>query len=372
MNVFKIAITACVITSALLTNSASAVWSYPVSKPIKPSLTNTKYLQDPTVQEIQDAIAPKTQIKITGTVDASGGHRISVEDNDVRLNFSQAQIINWSGSDTWSGFIEVSGQRVEILNMKMKVVSGGKCRGVVIHTPASDVRFANCTFENIADGMIADAQWQRLSLENTKFLNCGDWSSTSMEGGYGLFLEDDDSQDDHIRLVNVTVTLANSSGQHALRIAKVQRLLIQDSFFGANAKRAMWAYGVDYMTIKGTTFDKGNVLFNLKTNEWQTERATRYVRMEDCRIDHRSILTPLSIYCGKGSRYMRFRNIDITSTTSDKAMEIGWRGNPDNRKIEWVDGSMTFNGQTLHGYDSCAANDWNDQELAELKIGPMS
>jgi hypothetical protein len=250
------------------------------------------------------------------------------------------------------------------------VVGDGKCRGVVIHTPASDVRFLNCTFENIADGMIADAQWQRLSLENTSFLNCGDWDSSSMDGGYGMFLEDDDGDADHIRLINVTVTLSSSSGQHAIRIAKVQRLLIKNSYFGANAKRAMWAYGVDYMTITGTTFDKGNVLFNLKTTEWQTERATRYLRMENCRIDHRSILTPLSIYCGKGSRYMRFRDIDITSTTSDKAMEIGWRGG-DNRKIQWEDGSMTFNGQVLHGYDSCAINDWSDDELVALKIGPM-
>ena len=372
MSVFKIVLTMSVISISVFGQDVlGAAWSYPVNPPIKPNLIAVKYLNNPSVGEIQNAIQPRTRIEISGTVNASSGQRINVNKDDVRLNFKNADVVNWSGNDNWGGFIEVGSSRVQIMNLKMKVVSNTKCRGVVLHSPASDVRFSNCTFENIADGFIADGNFARIEMKNVSFLNCGDWPSSSMEGGYGIFFEEDDADADHVKLDNVEVTLSNSSGQHGIRVSKLQRLWIEDSFFGANAKRSFWAYGVDYVTIKDTTFDHGSVLFNLKTHELQTERASRYVRMDNCTINHSSILKPLAIYCGKGTRYFWFRDLNITSTTSPQYLEVGWRSDDVTRKINWYEGSVTFNGQPMYGLDGTAIYDWNEGERTNLKIGPI-
>src|SRR5688572_11517613 len=116
MSVFKNAVTlsvACVMFGA---SNASAVWDFPVDPPVPPTINNIRTLVDPSVSEIQNAIAPRTRIEIIGDVDASNGQRISINVDDVKLNFKRASLIRWSGNDTWTGFVEVSSHRVELLN----------------------------------------------------------------------------------------------------------------------------------------------------------------------------------------------------------------------------------------------------------------
>jgi hypothetical protein len=369
MTVFKSASTLFVSFALLGGSQVQAIWSYPVDKPEKPHITHVVQLVNPTLSQIQAAINPNTRIDVSGTVTVPWGQRLTIDADDVKVNFANANQIQWSGNDVWGGFVEVNNSRVELLNLKMTVVGNGRCRGMVIHSPATDVRIAKCEFKNVADGLIADGVWARLSIEQTKFLNCSDWTSSStMEGGYGMFIEDDDEWEDHLRLDDVTITLANSSGQHGLRICKVQHLLIEDSWIGANGKRSLWVYGIDTATIRRSTFDKGSVMFNLKPFETMTERPVQHVRMYNCTIDHRSIMVPLELYCGKGTRDVRFHDMDMNSTTANRAMTIGYRSDDLSQNIRWFDGSNTFNGQTIWNYQSCQINDWTDQELEDLTI----
>ena len=374
MFVFTRLITSFVILAVVLgSSSAHAAWTYAVQDAIPPKTSKTRKLNNPTIAEIQEAIAPNTRIDVAGNVDGSNGDRIEITVDNVRLNFANAKKISWRGSDQWNGFLEISGKRVEVLNLKMQVAKGsGRCRGVVIHTPASDVRLRGCSFANVADGLIADGEWARLTIENTAFLKCSDWSAGGMDGGYGLFLEDDDTQADHLRLINVRVTLAGSD-QHGIRIAKVQDILIDQSKFGAAGKRSLWAYGIENTAVTNTTFNKGSVLFNLKTTELQTDRPTRHVRMSNCLINHDSILMPLAIYCGKGTQDFQFKDIDINSTTAPSAIEIGWRenGGDQSSNIRWSPQSISFNGKPMQGMKKVSiANDWSKAELRDLKIGP--
>jgi len=376
MNVFTPAITLSVIGSIFAGSHAQAVWVYPVDPPVRPTINTVKTLHDPTLAQIQNAIAPHTRIDVVGTVDASGGDHIYVDSDDVRLNFTRAAKVYWSGNDVWNGFVEVEAHRVELRGLRMQVAdsSPGMCRGMNIYTPSSDVLISHCEFTNIADGLVADGEWERIAIEHTKFLNCGDWASDSMQGGYGLFLEDDDEDTDNLRLTDVTVTLANTSDQHGIRISKVQNLLIEDSNFGANGKRSMWAYGVENMAVRDTTFTHGSVLFNLKPYELQTDRPTKHVRFDNCLINHSGILTPLSIFCGKGTIDFKMRDCDINSTTSSDAISIAWRDPGDiSKNIRWYEGSIKFNGQPLLGMDGCDMSpDWTEQQAESLSIGPVN
>lgn len=375
MKVFTPAVTLCVISSVLLGSQAQAVWVYPVDAPAPPTINSVKTLHNPTLAQIQNAIAPHTRVDVIGTVDASSGGHLYVGFDDVRLNFTQAARVYWSGNDVWNGFVEVEAHRVELRNLKMQVAdsSPGMCRGMNIYTPSTDVLITGCEFKNIADGLVADGEWGRIAIVHTKFLNCGDWASSSMQGGYGLFLEEDDDYTDNLRLKDVTVTLANTSDQHGIRISKVQNLLIDNCNFGANGKRSMWAYGVENMAVRNTTFNHGSVLFNLKPYELQTDRPTKHVRFDNCLINHSGILTPLSIFCGKCTIDFAMRDCDINSTTSSSAMSIAWR-DPGNqsKNIRWFDGSIKFNGQVLMNMDGCDMSpDWTQQQLQNLAIGPI-
>src|SRR4051794_476808 len=121
MNVFTPAITLFVIGSVLVGSHAQAVWVYPVDAPIRPTITNVKTLHDPTLAQIQNAIAPHTRIDVIGTVDASNGDHIYIGSNDVRLNFNNANTVYWSGNDVWNGFLEIEANRVEVRGLKMQV-----------------------------------------------------------------------------------------------------------------------------------------------------------------------------------------------------------------------------------------------------------
>lgn len=371
MTVFRTFITSFVILSAVCTQSAHAQWQYQVDLPVAPNLTQTKYLTNPTVSQIQATIKPHTKIIVIGEVDASSGDVLEINADDVRINFARANVVHWSGGDTWRGFINITGSRVQIVHLRLNVASAGKCRGVVLETPASDVRIAHSTFENTSDGLVADGNWERLYVMRTKFLNCGTWSDPSMPGGYGMFLEDDDWNPDHLRINHVTITLASNSWQHGIRISQVQNSMVQNSHVGANEKRSFWAYGVDRMAVTNCTFTTGSVLFNLMAEEWYTERATTRVRMQNCRIEHDTILQPLGVYCGRGTRDLRVRNIDIVSESSPEWLSVGWRTDADSRNICWGNGSINFNGSNMHGYDGTKIPDWNNNELANLNIGPM-
>jgi hypothetical protein len=377
MKVFKQGITLFVILAGLSGFGGSKAfggWLYEIDKPKAPQINKSKTLHNPTIAQIQNAIKPHTRIDIIGTVDASSGDRLEVLVDDVRLNFKRANKIKWSGDDTWGGFIEVAAKRVQVLNLRMEVNGWGRCRGIIVNTPASDVLFSGCQFNNVADGMIADGEWQRLAVENTKFTKCSDWTSSGdMEGGYGIFLEDDDSEPDHLRLSNVNISLDNSSGQHGVRISKVQNIVIEGSKIGANAKRSLWAYGVEYVSITNSTFETGSVLFNLKRDEWQTDRPTRHVRMWNCLIDHDNLLTPLAIFCGKRTVDVKIKDVDIKSNGSNDSIEVAWRedsGSP-SRNICWHADSMTFNGKSLAS-KTYEFSDWSNSELEELNIGPVN
>src|SRR5688572_3374425 len=140
MTVFRTIITPFVILSAvLLTQAAHAQWQYQVDLPQAPSLTQTKTLTNPTVAQIQAAIKPHTRIIVIGQVDASNGDVLEIHTDDVRINFFRAQPVQWSGGNTWRGFVNISGQRVQVVHLRMQVNSSGKCHGVVLETPASDV-----------------------------------------------------------------------------------------------------------------------------------------------------------------------------------------------------------------------------------------
>lgn len=376
MFVFK-TFTSCVIVSLLfvcggMCGVAKADWVYAVQRPAPPKTTKTQTLKNPSVAEIQNALADNTRINVVGKVKANNGDRLMITSSNVRLDFSKASTISWRGSDNWGGFLEISGSRVEVLNLKMKVAkNSGRCRGVIIQTPASDVRLRNCVFSNVSDGLIADGEWARVSVENTAFLKCNDWSDGGMAGGYGIFMEDDDKNADHLRLENVKVTLANSSDQHGIRISMVENILIDQCRFGANGKRSLWAYGVENVSIANTTFTKGSLLFNLKTTEWQTDRPVKHVRMWNCEINHDSILMPIAIYCGKGTQDFQMKEIDINSTNAPDAIEVGWRENGGgiSKDIRWENSSIRFNGRNLSSKDVSIGKDWSKKELKQARIG---
>lgn len=369
-DVLRSAITIAV-TVIIASPMAHGNWVYPVDPPQPAKITHVRQLINPSVAQIQGAIAPNTRVDIIGQVDASGGQRLFIGVDDVRLNFQRAGRIDWSGPDMWEGFVEIAGHRVELVHLEMAVAGEGRCRGIIIHSAASDIRVAHCAFNNVADGLIADGEWDRLAIEHTSFIDCSDWNDQTKDGGYGLFLEDDDEHSDNLRLADVTVTLGPSSGQHGIRICKVQNALIEDSFFGAMHKRSFWAYGVDSMTVRGVTFDQGSVMFNIKADESLTDRPSTHVRMHDCVINHTTIMEPLQIYCGKGTRDFKMCDIAINSTTSDRALIVGWRSEHLIRNIRWYDGSLTFNGQPIVGTACCQMEDWSPEERAALNIGPI-
>jgi hypothetical protein len=371
MTVFNSSITLFVILAALEGPHANArAWTFPIAPPDAPTINRVKSLTNPSMTQIQNAIAPRTRIDIIGTVDASSGQTLWIDVDDVRLNFKRASIINWSGGDTWNGFLGISGHRIQVMNLRMNVQGNGRCRGVQLYTPASDVRISGSRFQNVADGLVADGEFERIELYNTKFLECSDWKSTSMDGGCGIFMEDDDWNPDHVRLNKVTVTLSSQSAQHGIRISQVEQMVVENSYVRANAKRSLWAYGVDHFAARHSTFDRGSVLFNLKPHELMTERPTQYVRMDSCTINHETILVPLAIYCGKGTNNVRMKDIDINSTSSSKALSVEWRSDDLSNVIRWYDGSLTFNGQTMSGMQCCSINDWTPQEQDALYIGP--
>lgn len=385
MSVFKASgitgITPLVILTMIVTMfggaAAWAAWVYPIEAPHAPNTTHLRHLNNPTVAQIQHAIAPHTRIDIAGDVDASNGDMLLVEVDDVLLNFAHASSVEWSGPDTWDGFVGISGTRVAVKGLQMHVAdsSGGKCRGVVVYTPASDVLISNCEFSDTSDGVCADGEWQRLAIEHSKFLNCGDWQSDSMDGGYGMFLEDDDDQPDNLRLTDVTITLNNASDQHGLRISKVQNILIDGCEIGANGKRSLWAYGVEKLAIKNTTFNNGSVQFNLKPYELQTDQPTRHVRMAGCVINHTGILNPVTIMCGKGTADWRMKNCQINSTSANTAIDVAWREDSQDitHGISWEKASVKFNGHALRSKkDYSISPDWNAAERKDLKIGPTS
>src|SRR5688572_16700776 len=124
----------------------------PIQMPRKPVLAQVKHLINPSVADIQNAIEPGVRIDITGSVNASDGRTLKIEVDDVRLNFKRAATVAWSGSDTWDGFLNISGRRVEVVNLRLEVQGDGRCRGVVLLSPASDVRINKCAFRNTADG----------------------------------------------------------------------------------------------------------------------------------------------------------------------------------------------------------------------------
>jgi hypothetical protein len=378
MNVFK-GITPVVIVAVVGlavvfgAGQAWAGWLYPVDAPQPARINKRKVLHNPTLAEIQRAIKPRTRIDIIGTVDASNGGFLDVNEHDVRLNFKRASQVKWTGGDTWNGLIEISGQRIEVRGLKLMAAGSGRCRGIVIHTPASDVRISGCTVSGAADAFVADGQWQRIAIEHCRFLNCADWNNTSMDGGYGMYIEEDDHDADHLRISDVRVTLSGGSAQHGLRISKVQDIVIENSRIGANDKRSLWVYGAERVSIRNSAFTTGSVLFNLKPDEWMADRPTRHVRMWNCTIDHDSILLPLGIYCGKGMSDFRLKDCQINSTQADAWMEVSWRetGGPPSRNIRWLDGSVTFNGEVVNGFESCIiGSEWADGDLKRLKIGP--
>ncbi|MCI0674236.1 MAG: right-handed parallel beta-helix repeat-containing protein, partial [Phycisphaerales bacterium] len=358
MKVFKSAITVFVISMVLSGANAEAAWVYPVDSPQKPTLTKVKTLHNPTMGQIQNAIAPKTRVNIIGDVDASGGERLHVNVDDVRLNFAKANKIYWSGGDTWEGFVNISGSRVQVQKLKMEVQGGGRCRGAVVETPASDIKIVNCEFTNVADGLVADGDWARLAIVNTKFLNCSDWAPGSMDGGYGMFLEDDDWDPDHLLISNVQVTLSSNSWQHGTRISQAENVLIEDSEIGAMQKRSLWAYGVRNMAVRNSIFNTGSMLFNLKPDELYTSRPVENVRISNCTINHSSILQPLGIYCGHGTVNFRFKNVDVFSSTNSKWLTIGYTSGDVSENIRWPDGSITFNGNQIWGLQSTTI-DWS-------------
>lgn len=376
MNVFKSGITLSVMFSSVLAaQAADAAWAYRVDDPIKPQITRHRTLTNPTIAQIRNAIAPHTRVDIVGEVDASNGDIIHVFDNDVRLNFARANKVRWSGEDRWEGFIETEAQRVQVTGLKFQVTdsSPGRCRGILLYSGAGDILVSGCVFNNIADGFVADGEWERVTVQNSKFLNCTDWDDSSMDGGYGMFLEDDDEQPDYLRISNVTVTLSSNSGQHGIRLSQVQNVAIEDSSIKANQKRSLWVYGAENISIANTTFQIGSVLFNLKPSEIMTDRPLEHVRMSNCRIDHDSILAPLEIYCGKGTVDFKMKNIDITSATSDRAMEVNWRedSGTQSRNISWNGDSITFNGHTMRNSECNITNDWSNSELNQLNIGAV-
>jgi len=77
------------------------------------------------------------------------------------------------------------------------------------------------------------------------------------------------------------------------------------------------------------------------------------------------------VYCGKGSRYLKFRDLDINSETSNIAISVGWRSGNLSKSIQWYDGSIHFNGDRLHGNSHSRMSDWSSSEREELRIGPM-
>jgi len=271
---------------------ASADWAYPVDKPNSPEISRTVRLVNPSLDDIQDAVDNHTRVEIDGTVDASGGGYIAVAANDVILDFSDADQVYWSGSNAWDGFISISAHRVQVLGLRVRVNGSGRIRGVQIYTPATDVKIRECEFSNFADGLVADGSWNRIAIEKTEFLNCQDWDN-GMEGGYGMYFNDSDDDKDNLRIDRVKITLGSSSGQHGVRLCNVQNILVDRSTIGANNKRSLWAFGTDDLCIRRSTFNHGSVLFNLMTFENIANRPTEHVRMEDCSINHDTILDPI-------------------------------------------------------------------------------
>lgn len=371
----KVWITLFVIVAAgFMTPSAHALWHYRMHLTVAPVLTKTRTLYNPTVAQIQNAIAPNTLVVIKGSVKASDGGTLRIETDDVKLDFTQASQVNWSGEDTWDGFLNISGNRVRVEGLRFQVSGNrGRCRGITIMTPATDVRIANCRFNWTSDGVVADGNWARVVLRDVKLLNCGNWIDENMPGGYGIFMEDDDHSRDDLFLINVKITLAHNAGQHGIRLSQVERVRIHNCDVTANQKRSLWAYGVDCMAVTRSTFRKGSVLFNLTPDEWYTDRPVSRVRIDACRIVHTGILEPLNIYCGHGTRYITMRDLAVTSTSSEKWIGIGWRGNgdPESEHIRWYDGSVTFNGRTVSGRQNAKISDWSISEQNECRIGPM-
>jgi hypothetical protein len=369
MNVFKHTITLSVILLTMWSAApAFAQWGYAIHPPKAPNLTRSKTLTNPTVEQIQKAITPNTWVKVHGTVNARSGAVINIDVANVRLDFRRAERVDWRGHDTWSGFISISGSRVEVLGVRMSANSAGKCRGVTLFTPASDVRISGCEFRNTADGLVGDGEFARILIENSSFLNCGNFQNTSWEGGYGIFLQDKDWNDDHIHLNNVKVTLAKGATQHGIRVSSVQRMLVENSDIGANEKRSFWAYGVDRLCLRNSVFRDGSVLFSLMGHEKYSTRPLSRVRLDNCTIRHTGIMQPINLYCSTGTRNFRMRNVNITSTSSEDWMQLNWR-TKDSQIIRWT--GVTFNGRAMNGWGKIRVFGWERQEMINNRIGPF-
>jgi hypothetical protein len=373
MNVFKPVITLSVILTVLLTSAtASAQWGYRVDPPIAPNITRTKTLHNPTISQIQDAIQPNTQVKVFGNVDASTGQILTVYFDDVRLDFSKANQIQWRGGDSWAGFISICAERVEIRKLRVNIVGPGRCRGIMLYDPCRDIYINNCEFRGAPDGLVADGSYTRILIENTGFLDCGNFQNVRMEGGYGMFFQDNDWEDDHVHLKNVTITMNGNATQHGLRISGVQRMLIEDSSIGANEKRSLWAYGVDRLAIRNSTFHDGSLLFGLMDHEFYNNRPMSRVRLDTIRIYHTGILQPIGIRCSKGTTNFRMRNLDIHSTSSREWwLALHWRHTGYCEKIRWRTDSIRYNGQMLNGWSGTWIDGWTDQEHLHHRIGPF-
>lgn len=360
--------------------SSGPDWAYPVDAPTPPQISKRVRLTSPTVAEIQNALTANTSVEVHGNVQFRSGDTIAVRANDVQLDFQNADKITWTGQDTWAGFIEIYSSRVELIGLDLEVASNspGNCRGVQLYTPASDVRITGCRIRNTADGIVADGEWERLAIEDTDILDISDWTNPNWDGGYGIFLEDDDLEPDHLWIDNISITLSSRAGQHGLRMSQVQHALIENSTIGANNKRTLWAYGVYKVCVRNCVFEKGSVLFNLRPSEWYTERPLEYLRVDNCTINHNSIMTPLAIHCGKGTRYVQMRHIDIYSPAARYPIEIGWRepfrddnGKPFSQLITWPRGTIWFNDQPADDRSTWQITDWTEEELDALRIGPQ-
>src|SRR5688572_22194003 len=293
--------------------SAQDVWVYPVDPPVAPNYTQIVNLTNPTMAQIQSWLnVGSVALRVHGTVSALSGQRLIFNHDDVLLTFSLDSPINWSGSDTWGGFLEINADRIKVHGLEFTILdsSPGKCRAVSMSS-ASDVYINQCRFNKIADAFNADGTFLRIRIELSTFLNCSDWPDPDMNGGYGVYFEDDDAAADHLAILDVMITQNEgtyAAGQAAVRIGRGEQILMQDCSIHAESNRCLRAYQVENIAIRGCHFEKQSLQINTETDATFASTPTEHVRIEDCTFDHYGIFAPLTIMCGKITRDLRVRN----------------------------------------------------------------
>lgn len=359
-------------TTAYFPNPDYSGWVYDITAPTAPTTNKNISLTNPTVEEIQEAIATSggsCTISVFGTVTDITSQLSITQDNVILDMTGTSGTMVWAGSQfgghSGAVFLHIAGQFVQVKGLDFNG-AGGSIGGIHVDQGSADIMIDDCAFDECFSSRTSDSTRVRfLRTSITKAQR----SSLDGLGGYGMYLENISSGVTHWEAKNCTFSTTGNSAEYPFRseVGNSDIRLIDSTISQLSSKRSAWFYGITRLQLTRVTFIGKRV--KLGSNS-QDGVGLGYVR--GCRIDQcifQDILPEgpnegnLQINCTYIAEDIKIRLCHWNNCQGAWRISIEWRDDPASgsasRDINWYPHTLRVNGGPFTTADADVDGDWS-------------